>query len=197
MSPEPSDDPPGRAALVLCVARAQSGDRQSLDRLLRDHQQPLYRHVRAILRDPELAYDVLQATLLIVARRLRGLRDPRWFKAWAFRIATREALRAARRRARDRALFDEEAAIDLTAAPAEAPACDPAWVRACDEALAALPPGAQLTLRLHYLEEMTLVEVAEALEIPLGTVKSRLAYGLARLRERMTSASGGTQRFSG
>ena len=188
MSPEPSDEPPERAALVLRVARAQSGDRQALDRLLRDHQRPLYRHVRAIVRDAELAYDVLQASLLIVARRLGGLRDPRWFRAWAFRIATREAVRAVRRRTRDRAFFDDDAVLEHIQAPAAAPACDPAWVRACGEALAALPPGAQLALRLHYLEDMTLVEVAEALEIPLGTVKSRLAYGLARLRERMEPA---------
>ena len=172
--------PEERTRLALRVALAQSGDRGALDRLLRDHQQPLYRHVRAILGDGELAYDVLQASLLLVARRLTSLRDPRWFRAWAFRIATREAVRAARRQARDRALFDDAEAIDQVAA-AE-PAYDPALVRACAGRLDALPPAARIVLRLHYLEELTLLETAEALELPLGTVKSRLAYGLARLR---------------
>jgi RNA polymerase sigma factor (sigma-70 family) len=180
---EPSGKRTAGAALVLCVARAQSGDRPALEMLLRDHQRPLYRHVRTITGDGDLAYDVLQSVLWIVARRLGSLRDPRWFRAWAYRIATREAVRAARRRKRDLDLFDEAATID--AAEAEAPLVDPLLVRACADRLAALPPAAELTLRLHYLEEMTLVEIAEALEVPVGTVKSRLAYGLARLRAQL------------
>ena len=66
---------------------------------------------------------------------------------------------------------------------------DPLLIRACADRLAALPPAAEITLRLHYLEEMSLVEIAEALELPLGTVKSRLAYGLARLREQLEPMS--------
>lgn len=183
MSADRKIDRPERAALVLCVARAQSGDRAALDRLLRDHQHPLYRHVRTITGDADVAFDVMQSVLLIIARRLGGLRDPRWFRAWAYRIATRESVRAARRRTRDLSLFDAPAAIDEAAA--EAGFADPLLVRACADRLAALPPAAEIVLRLHYLEEMTLVEVAEALEIPVGTVKSRLAYGLARLREQL------------
>ncbi|HEY5722632.1 MAG TPA: RNA polymerase sigma factor [Allosphingosinicella sp.] len=174
---------PGRAASVLRVARAQSGDRAALEALLRDHQQPLYRHVRTITGDPDLAFDVLQSVLLIVVRRLAGLRDPRWFRAWAYRIATREAVRAIRRRSRDLMLFDGATALDNV--PDTTPEADPMLVRACADRLGALPPAAEITLRLHYLEEMSLVEIAEALEIPLGTVKSRLAYGLVRLREEL------------
>lgn len=54
----------------------------------------------------------------------------------------------------------------------------PLW----SERIADLPPAAEIVLRLHFLEDMRLVEIAEALEVPLGTVKSRLAYGLQRLR---------------
>ena len=187
MGAEPGGEPPGRAALVLCVARAQSGDRSALNRLLRDHQPPLYRHIRTITGDADLAFDVLQSVLLIVVRRLAGLRDPRWFRAWAYRIATREAVRAARRSKRELSLCEEPASEAI----AEAPFADPLLVRACVDRLAELPPAAGLTLRLHYLEDMTLVEIAEALEIPVGTVKSRLAYGLARLRERLESAVSG------
>ena len=183
VSAEPGDAPARRSALVLRVALAQSGDRAALEVLLRDHQQPLYRHVRTITGDADLAFDVLQSALLLIARRLPSLRDPRWFRAWAYRIATREAVRAARRRRRDLSLFEDAPAIE-SAAP-EAPPLDPWLLRACADRLAALPPAAELTVRLHYLEEMTLVEIAEALEIPVGTVKSRLAYGLARLREQL------------
>lgn len=169
------------AALTLVVALAQSGDRRALDRLLRDFQAPLYRHSCTIIGDPDLALDALQASLLLIARRLKSLRDPRWFRAWAYRITTREGLRVARRRGRDRQLFDDGIAVETLdhAAPEEgAGGPPPQWT----ERLAELPPGAQVVLRLHFLEEMRLAEIAEALEVPLGTVKSRLAYGLARLR---------------
>lgn len=169
------------------MALAQSGDRRALDRLLRDFQAPLYRHACTIVGDSDLALDALQASLLLVARRLKSLRDPRWFRAWAYRITTRESIRVARRRGRDRRLFDDGIDVEALdhAAPDEEASGPPAlWT----ERLAELPAGAQIVLRLHFLEEMRLAEIAEALEVPLGTVKSRLAYGLARLRESITAA---------
>jgi RNA polymerase sigma-70 factor (ECF subfamily) len=51
--------------------------------------------------------------------------------------------------------------------------------------IAALPPASQVVLRMHYLDAMTYTEIAEALEISIGTVKSRLAYGLRALRQRL------------
>ena len=86
----------------------------------------------------------------------------------------------ARRRGRDRQLFDDGIDVETLddAVPDDESAPPPRWI----ERLAELPPGAQVVLRLHFLEEMRLAEIAEALEVPVGTVKSRLAYGLARLR---------------
>ena len=177
-----------RAEFVLRVARAQAGDRQALDRLLRDHQEPLYRHVWSITGNRDRALDALQNSLLLIARRLAGLRDPRWFKAWAYRIATREAVRTAKLESR----FDDRRAeaelADHTEVPLPEGRFDADVIRACAEHLANLPPACQIVVRLHYLEEMTFVEIAEALEIPVGTVKSRLAYGLARLRSLMLIA---------
>jgi RNA polymerase sigma factor (sigma-70 family) len=173
--------PSEKARLALRVALAQSGDRDALDGLLIDIQRPLYAHVASILGDRELAFDVLQSSLLLVARRLRSLRDPRWFRAWAYRIATREAVRSAQRRARYKEHFTDDS-LPLAEVPVEEPAYDPALVRACLDQIELLPAGARTVIRLHYLDELTLIEVAEALEIPLGTVKSRLAYGLAHLR---------------
>ena len=181
--------PPGLAALA--VARAAGGDRAALDRLLRALQAPLFAHVRGITGDDALAADVLQRALLQLCRRLGTLRDPRWARAWAYRIATREAVRATRReRAWRDALADDDALALHAATPAEPWADDE---RPFDDALVArvlalldaLPPGARVVVRLHYLDGLTLPEVAEALEIPVGTAKSRLAYGLGVLRERL------------
>lgn len=176
-----------RAELTLRVARAQAGDRQALDRLLRDHQAPLYRHVRTITRDADIAFDALQNSLLLIARRLGSLRDPRWFKAWAYRIATREGVRMARHESRLHNLRDEAALAGPAEGPLPEDAFDAAVMRDCADRVAGLPPACQIVLRLHYFEEMSFVEIAEALEIPVGTAKSRLAYGLARLRETMVS----------
>lgn len=129
----------------------------------------------------------MQASLLLIARRLGSLRDPRWFRAWAYRITTREAVRLAKWRGRERRLVDEDVPVESVDAAAPAPAEAGELLRMCADRIDGLPPAAQVVVRLHYFEELTLVEIAEALEVPLGTVKSRLAYGLARLREEMAS----------
>lgn len=140
----------------------------------------MFRHARAILGEEEEALDVTQASLLLIARRLVTLHDPRWFRAWAYRIVTREAVRAAKRRGRERLLIDEK--IPVEALDVQAPGGGE-FLADCSEAMERLPPATGIVARLHYADGLTLVEIAEALELPLGTVKSRLAYALARLRE--------------
>lgn len=163
------------------VALAQSGDRRALDRLLRGHQAALLRHARAILGEEDAALDAVQASLLLIARRLATLTDPRWFRAWAYRITTREAVRLAKKRGRERAAFDDEPGDVAEPAVPEDDAAG--LLRACAAGMEQLPAASRLVLGLHYREGLTLVEISEALEVPLGTVKSRLAYGLRRLRE--------------
>jgi RNA polymerase sigma-70 factor (ECF subfamily) len=177
---------PSPAALALTVALAQSGDRRALDRLLRDHQWALLRHARAILHEEEAALDAVQASLMLIARRLGSLRDARWFRPWAYRITTREAVRLAKSRGRERQLFEEEPA-DVTDTAVREDEADE-LLRACADGIDRLPGASRLVLSLHYREGLTLVEIAEALEVPLGTVKSRLAYGLARLRDWVVPA---------
>jgi RNA polymerase sigma-70 factor (ECF subfamily) len=165
--------------LVLLVALAQSGDRRALDRLLKDHQATLYRHACTIVGDSDLALDALQASLLLIARRIQTVNKPAWFRAWAYRITTRESQRVLRRRSCDRRLFNDELPVESL----EIAAPENELKFLSDALLAKLSAGPQIVVRLHYLEGMTLVEIAEALEVPLGTVKSRLAYGLSRLRQ--------------
>ena len=170
--------------LPSLAARAQLGDRSALEQLLRALEHPLLDHVRAIVSDQDVADDVLQETLLLVSRKLGSLREPEWVRAWAYRIATREAVRAARaerdpRREtvddwRDFPVPDVETAVISQELLDEMPA-------RLDE----VPRQAQLVLRMRYLEELSQQEIAEALEIPIGTVKSRINYGLGILRRTM------------
>ena len=177
--------PDAAAALAIAVARAQSGHRPSLDRVLRAVQLPLYHHVRLIVGDDALAEDVLQEALWVVARKIATLRDPRWFRPWAYRIATREAVRRSRTEKSWRAGLEAAELGDLAAPSAEEPVFEPELVAELTQHLDALSPASALVIRLHYLEQLTFVEIAEALEIPVGTVKSRLNYGLAALRGRL------------
>jgi RNA polymerase sigma-70 factor, ECF subfamily len=184
-----SDAPPVDRRAALLVARAQSGDRAALDAVLRALQGPalqgpLFEHARSIVGDDDGARDALQDALLIVSRTLPSLRDPRWLRAWAYRITTRACLRRGRRERPWREALRGEG-LDALAAPDAEPRFDPELVAALPGQLAALPPGSGVVLRMHYLDGLTYVEIAEALEIAVGTVKSRLAYGLALLRRRL------------
>lgn len=173
----------------VLVGRAQSGDLRALDQLLRALQEPLYRHVLAIVPDAHTAEDVLQETLLAVCRKLRSLRDPRWFRAWAYRIATRTAVRRAQREHRWTDALRDDALATLPAGQPE-PRWDPGLVAALPAALESVSPASRLVLRMHYLDELTFAEIAEALELSVGTVKSRLAYGLAALRKTLGDHGG-------
>jgi RNA polymerase sigma-70 factor (ECF subfamily) len=166
----------------ILVARAQQGDREALDDLLRLAQRPLHQYVTGLLADSAAADDVLQETLFRIARKLRWLSRPAAFRAWAFRIASREAHRHLARRGVAWAL-DEVDGIAVTD-PDPLPVADPEELRAAVESLS---PSSRAVVALHYWNELPLQEIAEALEIPLGTVKSRLAYGLTQLRARFGS----------
>ena len=171
-------------SLSLLAARAQLGDRRALEDLLRALEPPLLDHVRTIVNDQDLADDVLQESLLRVSRALGSLREPKWVRAWAYRITTREAVRAAQAERHRR----REAVDDWDDFPAPETGDAVAGEDVLDELrarLAELPRRAQLVLRMRYLQELSQQEIAEVREIPVGTVRSRIAYGLSVLRRLM------------
>jgi len=160
------------------VIQAQCGDRAALEQVLRHVQPPLHRYiVRLVGRTA--ADDVLQDALIAIARKLSWLENPVLFRAWAYRIASRAAfahLRKERRHAREETGED---VLEALVAPAARPSDE--GLRALLDS-AALSPASRAVLILHFQEDMPLAEVAAVLEIPVGTVKSRLAYGLTALR---------------
>jgi len=158
-------------ALVL---RAQSGDREAFDALLRDLAPALLRYVTRVTADKTLAEDIVQETLISVVRKIAWLSEPSLFKAWAYRIASREAFRALKKKRITEPL--DEVAF-------EAPPDDPWQRERLFASLENLSPASRAVITLHYLEEMPLSEVAAVLDLNPGTVKSRLAYGLSRLRK--------------
>ncbi len=129
--------------------------------------------------DADTAADVLQETLLTICRKLQSLRDPRWFRAWAYRIATRQAVRRTKDASRWMSLDDENADDILNSDDSGAADIDEEEV---ERAIVELSPRSQVVIRLHYLDGLTIAEISESLEISVGTVKSRLSYGLSVLR---------------
>ena len=171
---------PDPAWLVL---RAQAGDREAMERLLRHTQSLLHGYVRAVAGEPDMAADVVQDALLTVFRKLHALQEPRAYNAWARRIASR-LLFAAMRRERAREAIHEEFDASIPAPDsAEQPALDAEMMQSVPELLASVSPASREVLVLHYLEELPIAEIASTLDLPIGTVKSRLAYGLRTLRQ--------------
>jgi len=164
------------------VLRAQVGDREAIAALLSAVQPMLTRYVRAIVGAAD-AEDVTQDVLVLIYRKLWMLTAPDLLRPWAYRIASRAAFQFLRKRRRwPDHLRDDEAIDDL-------PAQDLATMGPRVDELLQDPrvtPASRAVLALHFKEEMTLAEVAAVLDVPIGTVKSRLAYGLATLRRHHT-----------
>lgn len=162
------------------VLLAQCDDREAVEQLLRGIQGSLRRYIAGLV-GPSDADDVLQDVLVIVCRKLKSLHTPELFRPWAYRIASRQAFRHLKKETRWRGRTTEE--IDLDAIPAIRPSAEVIReLLSLDE----LSAASRAVLALHFQEELTLVEVAAILEIPLGTVKSRLAYGLGAIRKYLS-----------
>jgi RNA polymerase sigma-70 factor (ECF subfamily) len=163
------------------VLRAQAGDRGALEQLLRAAEALLRPFLAAMIPDDALRGDVLQDVLVILYRRLGALREPRAFAAWVRRIASREIFRALRRQRRHERLYDD-LPDDLPTGDAEPDPPSEELLRRLGGLLERVSPASRAVLALHYGEGLTLDEIAAVLDVPAGTVKSRLAYGLATLR---------------
>jgi len=171
---------PGQTKEIFLVLRCQAGDREAFDQLLRSIQTRLWRYISNLSGEPDLADDVLQEVFLIVYRKIAWLTEPKFFRPWIYRIATRETFRVLKKRSRWKEESLDETTIENLVEYMEGFHLDP-------KMLERVSPASRAVLMLHYLEDLSLRETAEALDISIGTAKSRLAYGLRILREQMSS----------
>jgi RNA polymerase sigma-70 factor (ECF subfamily) len=166
---------------VVLVALAQSGDRDALEALLRRY----YRRLRAFVTPMvgrSHADDVLQEIALSIFQNLRYLRHPGAFRSWAFRVASRRAFRHLKREMRWTRLDTDPQTISALPAPEPPPdALDPSLLAAIEQ----VSPASRAVLVLHYQQDLSIEETAVVLDIPVGTAKSRLAYGVSVLRKRI------------
>lgn len=171
----------GKARLLdeFLVASARTGDRKALSMLVERWHAKLVAHAWRLTGDPEVARDAAQAGWLDILRGLAGLENVEAFPAWAFRIVSRRCAghvgRAVRRRDLEQALAEPPAAE-------VAPTADPLGMIRLRSAIADLPPDQRSAIALFYLEELSVAEVAVALAVPVGTIKTRLMHARRKLR---------------
>lgn len=152
------------------------------------HGQAIHRLAVAIV-GPDDAADVTQEVLILAWQRLPQLRDQSREAAWLRRVVVNRCLdrrRAASRRVRTIPMTDGDAGVGHPMAPApSAPGFDPE----IDAALRRLPIEQRAVIALHYAADLPIAEVADALKVPVGTAKSRLAAALERLRRDLGGGS--------
>ena len=161
------------------VVRAQSGDREAFTALALQVSDSLFAVAQRILRDFDGAADALQVALVRIWRDLPSLEDPSRFEAWAYRVLMRachDALRTRRRhQANLRLLARDGATVDD-------PAVDLGSREALERGFGMLTAEQRTILVLQYYRGLSLGEMAEQLQIPIGTVRSRLHYAKRALR---------------
>ena len=164
----------------LLVLRVQAGDTSAFEQLLVRLHRPLRAYLRGMM-GPAMVDDVMQEVALRIFRQIQFLLEPRAFRAWAQRIATRVALANLQRDKRWREFETDPVIIDGLLAP---DARDLAEFESDFLALLErVSPASRAVLLLHYQQHFSLEETAAILDIPIGTAKSRLAYGVATLRK--------------
>ena len=160
------------------VERARRGDREAFAVLAGGAVDRLYGIARLILRDAELAEDATQEALVAAWRSLPTLRDVERFDAWTYRLVVRACSDIGRHRRRWRTeitvLRREPAESDRTSSLADRDQLE--------RGLRRLTDAQQTVLVLAFYVGLSTGELADALEIPAGTAKSRLHYALAALR---------------
>ena len=165
---------------ALIVSLATRGDRDAFTELVRRRQAWVRTLMRRFSGDVDLADDLSQRVFLRVWRNIRQLRQPERFGAWIKRIAVNEWIDYRRRTDAGREQHYDDA-TQAAGRQTTSTAMD------LDRALAALPSPVRLCVVLSYHERMAHKEIAELTGFPLGTVKSHIRRGSAKLRELLSA----------
>jgi RNA polymerase sigma-70 factor (ECF subfamily) len=160
------------------VDQIRAGDAEAGHRFVREHYPAIYRYLLHLTRQPEMAEDLTQETFLQGWRRLETFQERGSLRSWLYRIAHREFLRLLQRR-------QAEPGLDTMAeraAPDAAARLDSVELR---DVIDRLSLEQREVVLLYYLEGYSSTEIACIMEVPVGTVCSRLARARAHLRREL------------
>jgi RNA polymerase sigma factor (sigma-70 family) len=156
----------------ILVLRAQDGEAEAFCQIVSRWQNRFWRHAARMIRDGDAAWDVVQEAWIAIIGGLGRLDDPAAFSTWAYRIVTRRCVDWVRRRARLNRLTEDL----FTEPPRDANPRDLEEIEGLRKAIHRLDPDHRAVLSLHYVEGYSIEQMAKILDIPAGTVKSRLHH---------------------
>ena len=188
-----------QAEIERFVERAKRGDQQAFGCLVDEYKDKIYSYVSRMLGDPYEAEDVTQEAFVRAYRSLPRFRGASSFHTWLYRIASNLAIDVVRRRKRndvsafsldeplesDDGEYEREIADD-TGGPEDATGTRETQV-AVRRAIMDLPAKLRDVMILYELQGETYEDIAEILDVPLGTVKSRLFNARNQLKDRLAS----------
>jgi RNA polymerase sigma-70 factor (ECF subfamily) len=165
------------------ITQAQQGDRRAFGELVRCHREGVVNVVYRLCGDANLAEDAAQEAFIRAWQHLPGYRPRSPFRNWVYRIATNVALDSLRR---ERETVDIDALSLATSGEGpEATLEGKERGERVRQAVLALPSASRAVLILREYEGLSYQEIADTLDIPMGTVMSRLNYARNRLRESL------------
>jgi RNA polymerase sigma-70 factor (ECF subfamily) len=167
----------------LLVIRSQDGDKQALTLLIKRWNRKMLSKAYIMTNDQESCNDIVQECWLQIIRGLKGLKDPKYFGVWAYRIVQGKSVDWIRDRQKQRKTIENEKleSKDALIATVSDRTDQEVAVAKLRIALKELPPDQQFILSMHYLENHPVNEIGEILKIPTGTVKSRLFHARKNL----------------
>lgn len=168
------------------VLLAQAGDRNAFNDLFLSVQEKLYQYIFHITQDKVMSDDLFQEVLIAIFKNIQWLREPEFFRSWMYRIATRAAFKVLKKKKRFKETSIEELGeLEKVSPDVEARIILKETLESVSSVISDLSPASRSVLSLHYLEEMSLKEISNLVDIPIGTVKSRLSYGISKLKEKI------------
>lgn len=181
------------------IAAYLGGDDRAFDQLVDRHQRRIYNLCYRMLGRTEDARDVTQDVFLTALRKLPSFRGDAAFATWLHRVAVNACYDALRRRQRhpDSAELGEDPAPSDRVQGGIDPADVAADVVDVQRALALVPEDFRAVLILHDAQDVAYEDIARILEVPLGTVKSRLHRGRVSLAEALRGTSGPAEASEG
>ncbi len=182
------------------MQRFQSGDAPAFQVLLQRHSQKVFNFLLRQVHDPTLAEDLVQEVFLRVVKNARGFRAESKFTTWMYTIARNQVIDHARKAKHRRTVAldqplkagDERGATLLDRVENKDPATDTSandrrFVAALEKALAELPSDQREVFMLREMQGLKFREIADVLNIPENTVKSRMRYALEQLRGHLAA----------
>lgn len=176
------------SACSVCdsLARARAGDASAFTALVRGHQRAVYSLALRMLADPHRAEDLAQEVFLRLHGNLARVQSDVHLVFWLRQVTARLAIDRLRREPRH-PMGSLEGDPGLAGESAEP---DPLLQRRLRGLIAQLPAAARAVVLLRYQEDMDPTDIAQALDMPVNTVKSHLKRSLATLRERLADTTG-------